>query len=31
LRRNMPLPLDQPSPNNRDVLWLQERSTRRLN
>jgi prepilin-type N-terminal cleavage/methylation domain-containing protein len=31
LRRNMPLPLNQPSPNNRDVLWLQERSTRRLN
>jgi prepilin-type N-terminal cleavage/methylation domain-containing protein/prepilin-type processing-associated H-X9-DG protein len=30
LRRNQFLPLNQPSPNNPDVLWLQERSTRRL-
>jgi prepilin-type processing-associated H-X9-DG protein len=24
------LPLNQPSPNNRDVMWLQERTTRRV-
>jgi prepilin-type processing-associated H-X9-DG protein len=30
LRRGQPLPLNQPSPNNPDVLWLQERSTRRM-
>lgn len=25
---NPKLPLNQPTPNNRDVLWMQERSTR---
>jgi prepilin-type N-terminal cleavage/methylation domain-containing protein/prepilin-type processing-associated H-X9-DG protein len=30
LRRGQPLPLNQPSPNNPDVLWLQERSTRAM-
>jgi prepilin-type N-terminal cleavage/methylation domain-containing protein/prepilin-type processing-associated H-X9-DG protein len=25
------IPFDQPSPNNRDVMWLQERATRREN
>ena len=29
LSRNADIPLDQPSPNNRDVFWMQERSTRR--
>jgi hypothetical protein len=29
LSRKADIPLDQPSPNNRDVLWMQERSTRR--
>lgn len=27
LRKGQLLPLDQPSPNNQDVLWMQERST----
>jgi prepilin-type N-terminal cleavage/methylation domain-containing protein/prepilin-type processing-associated H-X9-DG protein len=30
LRRNQLLPLNQPSPDNRDVFWMQERSTRRM-
>ena len=30
LSKGVPLPLNQPSPNNQDVLWLMERSTRRL-
>jgi prepilin-type N-terminal cleavage/methylation domain-containing protein/prepilin-type processing-associated H-X9-DG protein len=29
LSRKADIPLDQPSPNNRDVLWMQERSTRK--
>jgi prepilin-type N-terminal cleavage/methylation domain-containing protein/prepilin-type processing-associated H-X9-DG protein len=28
VRRNVPLQLNQPQPNNRDVLWMQERTTR---
>jgi prepilin-type N-terminal cleavage/methylation domain-containing protein/prepilin-type processing-associated H-X9-DG protein len=31
LRRNGHIPLNQPSPNNRDIFWMQERATRRLN
>ncbi len=30
LRKTDPLPLNQPSPNNKDVLWMQLRSTRTL-
>jgi prepilin-type N-terminal cleavage/methylation domain-containing protein/prepilin-type processing-associated H-X9-DG protein len=29
LSKNADIPLDRPSPNNRDVFWMQERSTRR--
>jgi prepilin-type N-terminal cleavage/methylation domain-containing protein/prepilin-type processing-associated H-X9-DG protein len=28
LKKGQPLPLNQPSPNNRDINWLQERATR---
>jgi prepilin-type N-terminal cleavage/methylation domain-containing protein len=31
LRKDLALPLNVPSPNNRDVLWMMERSTRKLN
>ncbi len=31
LRRGQLLQLDQPSPNNQDVLWLMERTTRKQN
>jgi prepilin-type processing-associated H-X9-DG protein len=31
LKRNSYIPLNVPSPNNRDVLWMQERSTRKVN
>jgi prepilin-type processing-associated H-X9-DG protein len=31
LRRGQLLQLNVPSPNNRDMIWLQERSTGRLN
>jgi prepilin-type processing-associated H-X9-DG protein len=30
LKRNGQIPLNQPSPNNKDVFWLQERATRKL-
>ncbi len=30
LAKGVPLPLNQPSPDNQDVLWLMERSTRKL-
>jgi prepilin-type processing-associated H-X9-DG protein len=30
LKKGQPLPLNVPSPNNRDVNWLQERATRKL-
>jgi prepilin-type N-terminal cleavage/methylation domain-containing protein/prepilin-type processing-associated H-X9-DG protein len=30
LKKNQSLPLNVSSPNNRDVLWLQDRATRRL-
>ena len=29
LRKGQNMPLDVPSPNNKDVLWMQERSTRK--
>jgi len=31
LKRNGFIPLNQPSPNNKDVFWLQERATRKTN
>jgi prepilin-type processing-associated H-X9-DG protein len=30
LKHNGQIPLNVPSPNNKDVIWLQERATRRL-
>jgi hypothetical protein len=30
LKKGQPLPLNQPSPNNLDVFWCQERATRRV-
>jgi prepilin-type N-terminal cleavage/methylation domain-containing protein/prepilin-type processing-associated H-X9-DG protein len=30
LRKNQDLPLNQPSPNNRDIEWLQERSSSKM-
>jgi prepilin-type N-terminal cleavage/methylation domain-containing protein/prepilin-type processing-associated H-X9-DG protein len=30
LSKTADIPLDQPSPNNQDVFWMQERSTRRF-
>ena len=29
LRKGVEIPLNVPSPNNQDVLWMMERSTRR--
>jgi prepilin-type processing-associated H-X9-DG protein len=29
LKKGQNLPLDRPSPNNQDVYWMQERSTRK--
>jgi prepilin-type N-terminal cleavage/methylation domain-containing protein len=31
LKRNGSIPLNQPSPNNKDVLWLQDHATRKMN
>lgn len=31
LRKGQIIPYDRPSPNNPDILWLQERATRRIN
>ncbi|MBL9126662.1 MAG: type II secretion system protein [Verrucomicrobiales bacterium] len=31
LKKNVEIPLNVPSPNNRDVLWLMERTTRKVN